>query len=151
MAAIDIATPLVAHFEGFCQKPTLCPAGVPTIGYGTTWYPWGAKVKMDDPACTEQQAQVWLAYVLKDAEKSVDACVDDGVALNDNQKAALMSFVYNLGARAFHTSTLLRKLNSGDCAGAAREFGRWIYGGGRVLPGLVKRREAERQLFEKVA
>lgn len=71
------------------------------------------------------------------------------VYLTANQKAALIDFVYNLGAGAFGSSTLLKKLNAGDYKGAADEFPKWVYAGGRVLGGLVNRRKIERDLFIK--
>jgi lysozyme len=71
------------------------------------------------------------------------------VPLTQNQFDALVSFVFNLGVGNFRTSTLLKKLNAGDNDGAAQEFGRWIHAGGKALPGLVRRREAERALFLK--
>jgi lysozyme len=70
------------------------------------------------------------------------------VDLSAPQMAALASLAYNIGINAFRASTLLRKLNAGDTSGAAREFDKWTRGGGRVLPGLVKRRADERRLFE---
>jgi lysozyme len=138
---------LIARFEGFSAKPYLCPAGVPTIGYGTTHYPVGRAVSMSDPPCTETQAREWLEHDAAGAEAVVDRLVT--VPLSGARHAALVSFVYNLGPKAFSGSTLLLKLNRGDYDGAAGEFGRWVRGGGKVLPGLVTRRSAETTLFTK--
>lgn len=139
------AADLVARFEGFRAAPYLCPAGVPTIGYGTTRYPSGRAVTMQDPPCTEPQARAWLAHALDGAEATVRRYVR--TPLTPGQRAALASFVYNVGAGAFASSTLLLRLQAGDMAGAAAEFGRWTRSGGRELPGLVARRAAERAAF----
>ncbi|MBP2312182.1 glycoside hydrolase family protein [Azospirillum soli] len=135
-AAID----LVKHFEGLYLNAYLCPAGVPTIGYGHT-----EGVKMGQ-TITAQQAEDFLAGDLAGAAADVDRLVT--VALNDDQRGALSSFVFNLGAGNLASSTLLRKLNAGDYAGAAAEFGKWVNAGGRKLDGLVKRRAAEADLFD---
>lgn len=135
-AAID----LVKHFEGLYLNAYLCPAGVPTIGYGHT-----EGVKMGQ-TITAQRAEDFLAGDLASAAADVDRLVT--VALNDDQRGALASFVFNLGAGNLASSTLLRKLNAGDYAGAAAEFGKWVNAGGRKLDGLVKRRAAEADLFD---
>ena len=135
-AAID----LVKHFEGLYLNAYLCPAGVPTIGYGHT-----EGVKMGQ-TITAPQAEDFLAGDLAGAAADVDRLVT--VALNDDQRGALASFVFNLGAGNLASSTLLRKLNAGDYAGAAAEFGKWVNAGGRKLDGLVKRRAAEADLFD---
>ena len=144
-AATDLALDLIAKHEGFRDAVYLCPAGVPTIGYGTTHYPNGTAVRVGDPTCTEPQARRWLENDAAGAGKSVDHLVS--VPLSAGQHAALVSFVYNLGAKAFSGSTLLLKLNRADYDGAAGEFGRWVRGGGKVLPGLVARRADECALF----
>lgn len=139
-AAVD----LVKHFEGLKLKAYLCPAGVPTIGYGAT----GGGVRLGI-AWTREQAEARLAADLAEAAADVDRYVR--VAISDDQRGALASFVFNLGAGAFASSTLLRLLNLGDAAAAA-EFGKWTKArvGGKLtdLPGLVSRRAAERALFE---
>lgn len=141
----ESAVKLIKTFEGLSLKPYLCPANVPTIGYGTTVYPDGRKVSVKDPPITEAQADEFLRH---DAEKfcsDVERLVT--VSINDNQFGALVSFCYNLGAAALQNSSLLKKLNSGRHAEAAEEFLKWVYAAGQVLPGLVKRRQAERALF----
>lgn len=139
-AAVD----LVKHFEGLYLDAYLCPAGVPTIGYGHT-----AGVKMGQ-TITAEQADAFLASDLTEAAGHVDALVK--VALNDDQRGALSSFVFNLGAGSLQSSTLLKLLNAGDYAGAAGQFGRWVYatvnGKPTKLAGLVARRAAEEALFQ---
>lgn len=138
-AAID----LVRHFEGLYPKAYLCPAGVPTIGYGHT-----DGVRLGQ-TITEAQADAFLAADLSEAAADVDRLVK--VPLTDDQRGALASFVFNLGPGALASSTLLRKLNLGD-ATAPAEFERWVYatvnGKPTKLPGLVARRAAEQALFE---
>lgn len=136
---------LIKSFEGFSAKPYLCPAGIPTIGYGSTRYADGRPVTLNDPPITEQQAVEIMQVTLVTYEDAVNRYVS--ASLNQGQFDALVDFAYNAGAQNLRTSTLLRKVNAGDYTGAAAEFGKWVNGGGKKLPGLVRRREAERALF----
>lgn len=137
---------LLKDSEGFRAKPYLCPAGVPTIGYGSTRYEDGRHVTMADPAIDEARAsEIMLSTLAREYEPAVDIYVK--VPLTQGQYDALVDFAYNAGAERLRTSTLLKKLNAKDYAGAAGEFERWVHGGGKVLPGLVRRRKAERDLF----
>ncbi|WP_019503835.1 lysozyme [Pleurocapsa sp. PCC 7319] len=133
---------LIKHFEGFCANAYYCPAGVLTIGYGTT----GSRVKLG-MKIDEKTAEQWLLEDVKKFADGVTSLVE--VKLGSNQFSALVCFTYNVGLGAFEKSTMLRKLNSGDCKGAAAEFDRWVKGGGLTLPGLVRRRNAEKVLFLK--
>jgi len=135
---------LIRQAEGLRLRAYLCPANVWTIGIGTTVYPDGRKVRSGDK-CTAQQADRYLAHDLQEFERAVAAMVT--VPVTSNQFSALVSLAYNVGIGALRGSTLLRLLNAGDYAGAANQLRRWNRGGGRVLPGLVKRRAAERDLF----
>ncbi|WP_277971769.1 lysozyme [Pantoea agglomerans] len=130
---------LIKKFEGFRAEAYRCPAGVWTIGYGHT-----GNVKEGD-TCTPEQADHWLQEDCLVAELTIGANVK--THLNQNQFDALVSFIFNLGSGNFVGSTLLKKLNVGDYAGAADEFGKWVNAGGRKLPGLVERRAAEKALF----
>ena len=137
---------LTKRFEGFRAEPYICPAGVPTIGYGATYYPGGRKVTMSDDAITEEEATQLLANMLGVYEEPVNDSVTSDI--NQNQFDALVSFAYNLGAGAFKSSTLLKKVNADPCdPSIAFEFSRWVKAGGRVLQGLVKRRDAETELY----
>ena len=136
---------LIKQFEGFRASPYLCPANIPTIGFGNTHYADGTAVSLQDTPITEAQAEDLLAKSLEWYAESVNRFVQ--VTINQNQFDALVDFAYNAGAQNLCTSTLLAKLNAGDFAGAADEFGKWVHGGGQILPGLVKRRAAERSLF----
>ena len=141
-----IGLKLIAQFEGCYLQAYLCPANVWTIGIGTTIYPNGVKVKKGDK-CTLEQAHEYLAHDMIEFEKTVNDSVK--VPLSQNQFDALVSLAYNIGSGAFKNSTLLKKLNAKDYAGAADQFLVWNKGGGKVLKGLVRRREAERALFLK--
>lgn len=137
---------LIKQFEGFCAEPYLCPAGVATIGYGSICYADGAAVTMKDAPISEADAEALLMVTLN---TKYAAAVNRHVTaeINQNQFDALVDFCYNAGARSLQNSMLLRYVNNGNFDRAANEFGKWIYGGGRVLPGLVRRREAEKALF----
>jgi lysozyme len=137
---------LIKQFEGFSAKPYKCPAGIPTIGYGATYYPNGAKVTMTDKEITEAMATNLLADMLGTYEKSVDSfCVD---TITQNQFDALVSFAYNLGVGNLKSSTLLKKVNANPNDTTIRaEFMKWTKAGGKILTGLVKRRTAEADLY----
>ena len=137
---------IIKRFEGFRAKPYACPAGVATIGYGSTYYADGKPVKLTDEPITEAQAQELLQATLAKYEACVNGAVK--MPINQNQFDALVSFTYNVGCSAFRNSTLLRMLNQGYEPQAAAQFNRWTLGGGKVLAGLVSRRAAERALFE---
>ena len=136
---------IIKQYEGFRSKPYLCPANVPTIGYGATYYLDGRKVKLSDPSISESDADKLLDKMLLKYEQAVERYAQ--VPLTQNQFDALVSFCYNVGAENLRTSTLLKKLNAKDYAGAGEQFMKWIRGGGKVLQGLVNRRNAERKLF----
>lgn len=131
---------LIKSFEGLRLSAYKCPAGVWTIGYGTT-----AGVKPGQ-SITKERAEELLRDDVKRFEDQVLRLVK--VPLTQGQLDALVSFTYNLGAANLGNSTLLRLLNAGDYKGAAAQFDRWTKAGGKELPGLVKRRAAERALFE---
>lgn len=136
---------LIEQFEGCKLQPYLDVVKIPTIGIGTTRYPDGKKVTMQDPPITKAQAYSFLEDHLKMVCNAVSGNVK--VAINDNQFAALVSFAYNVGTGALASSTLLKKLNSGDMKGAADQFLKWDHAGGVVVAGLTRRRQAERALF----
>jgi GH24 family phage-related lysozyme (muramidase) len=130
---------LIKSFEGLRLKAYKDAVGIWTIGYGTTSnvYP--------GMAIPQQRAEELLQEDLKRFESAINQLVK--VPLNADQFSALVALTYNIGENAFASSTLLQKLNSGDTEGAADEFLKWVYAGGRVLGGLVRRRNAERALF----
>ena len=136
--------------EGFYSKPYICPAGVPTIGYGTTYYPNGKRVTMKDPPISkEYAAQIARTVIAKDFEAAIDKYVK--TKLTQFQFDAVVSLLYNIGVPNFLSSSVLRHLNSGNFAAAAEAFLPWnkgrVNGVLTVLPGLVIRRAAERKMF----
>lgn len=139
---------LIKDFEGFRSRPYLDPIGIPTIGYGATYYLDGRRVKMTDPAITKEQGTELLKKMLVEYESSVNTLVI--TKINQNQFDALVSFCYNLGAANLKKSTLLRKVNvNPDDPSIENEFGKWNKAGGRVMSGLTRRRRAESALYFK--
>ena len=130
---------LIKRHEGFRARAYQCPAGVWTIGYGHT-----RGVKSGD-VIDKAQGERFLVQDLQTAEREVNS---HGLIINQNQLDALVSFVFNVGVGNFSRSTLLRKLkvNTND-ASISYELSRWKYAGGKVLPGLVKRRKEEAELY----
>ena len=118
--------------------------GVWTFGYGTIRTEEGPV--HEGQQCTSEEAENYLRNDLIWAEDAVNALVH--VELNQGQFDALVSFTYNLGAEALRKSTLLRILNEGDYAGAAKQFDRWVYDNGVIIRGLIARRRVEREMFE---
>lgn len=135
----------IEPFEGFSPTPYRDTAGTWTIGYGTTRDAAGNPVTETTPPITRDQALDLAERDLRTAQNVVNAAVT--VPLTTNQTAALIDFVYNLGAGNFRRSTLLRRLNERDYAAAAAQFPLWDEAGGIPLPGLRRRREAEARLF----
>ena len=137
---------LIKEFEGFKSNPYLCPAGVPTIGYGTTRYSNGNKVTMNDKTISKETASNILRYQVNTVYGDA---VNDYTTIMNNQKHfdALTSFTYNLGVGNLKSSTLLKKHNKGDFDSAANEFLKWVYADGELLKGLVNRRDKERELY----
>lgn len=147
MQTNNAALALIKEFEGLRLDAYPDPAhgwSVPTIGFGHTSAA-GAPVVKRGMRITTADAEAILRRDLGQYERAVSSLVK--VPLTENQFGALVSFTFNLGAGSLKSSTLLRKLNAGDHAGAAAEFPRWNKAGGKTLPGLVRRREAEQQLF----
>jgi lysozyme len=137
---------LIKGFEGLSLKPYLCSAGVPTIGYGNTFYTNGIKVKMSDAPITQEKANEMLKVIADSFALKVSKIVPNN--LTQNQFNALVSFAFNLGVQALTNSTLLRlvKINPND-ANIAKQFLRWNIAGGKVVDGLTKRRIKESALY----
>lgn len=144
MRLSDAGLAAIKRHEGLRLAAYQDVAGVWTIGYGTTYYRNGDKVRPGD-AITADEAEALLRDQLEDYADSVRTLVQ--VPLSQAQFDALVSWTYNLGAGALRDSTMLKKLNAGDYAGAADEMLRWVHAGGRPVAGLRNRREAERQMF----
>lgn len=138
---------LIAGFEGFVSNPYLDPIGIPTIGYGNTFYLNGKKVTMFDSPINEIEARKLLSIIANKFGQQVKEVTRE---LNQNQFDAVVSFVYNVGIGNYKKSTLLKKINANPCdASIAYEFSRWNKAGGKVLAGLVNRRKKEAELYFK--
>lgn len=148
-AAVD----LVCEFEGYHRRlpdgraaPYLCPAYVPTIGFGSIWRADGSRVTMADPPITRAEAMALMRLEL-DAKcvPAVNRLIT--VRLHPLSHGALVSFVYNLGGGALKGSNLRRVINAERWADVPAEFAKWRVASGRILPGLVRRRTAETEMF----
>lgn len=133
---------LIRQFEGDRLESYLCPAGVWTISVGVTGPGIGPGMKI-----TQAQSDALFAETVQRFADGVDRLVT--VPISENQRAALVSLAYNIGLKAFEKSTLLRLLNSGDTVGSGRQILLWSKSGGRVMPGLVMRRQAELALYQR--
>lgn len=145
LTAIGLSAALVlagggtlAYFEGKSNSSYLDPVDIWTVCYGSTKGVEKGDYKTDD------ECLMLLAEDLVEHDKKMLRYVH--VNLLDHQHAAFLSFTYNVGVGAFSKSTMLKKLNKGDYTGACNELSKWVYAGGKKLNGLVRRREAERQI-----
>lgn len=145
---IKLVVSLCVLFEGLYLKPYLCPAGIPTIGIGSTRYENGVRVSLTDPPITKERAYEMLMWELQ------HECVPRVLKLCANLPiwgpgavAAILDFTYNLGSGNLQGSTLRKKILANDKVAAKEELMKWVKGGGKVLPGLVRRRAAEAALI----
>lgn len=145
--ALEVAAALCRRFEGLHLKPYLCPAGVPTIGWGTTRYPNGKPVRLTDPPLTKEQADELLYADLARFHSDVFALCPGLAGSPGPRVGAIVDFTYNLGVGRLKASTLRRRINEKDWASVKTELMKWINAGGRPLRGLVLRRQAEANLI----
>lgn len=145
-AIVSTARDLIAGEEGLRLTAYLDTGGVWTIGYGhkilakDSLYPYAQK-----KVITQGEAEMFFTEDTAIAQRAVSESVR--VSISQNQRSALVSLAFNIGADAFKRSTLVRKLNAGDYVGAADEFMRWVYDNGERVAGLENRREREREIF----
>lgn len=144
--AVEVAAALARRFEGCRLRPYLCPAGVPTIGYGATRYPGGLAVCLTDPPITKQIADDMLLHSVRTVYLPAVARLCPGID-TANRLAAIIDFTFNLGAGSLKASTLRRRINAGRWNDVPKELRKWNTGGGKVLRGLAIRREAEAALI----
>lgn len=157
MAIHPDALALICEFEGYLRplkdgtdrvKPYLCPANVPTIGFGSIFRRDGSRVAMSDPPITRAEAMDLMDLeLIRKCEPAVSRLIT--VPLHPLMHGALISFVYNCGAGALSGSGLRRAVNERRWSDVPGEFAKWRMGGGRILPGLVRRRAAEAAMFMK--
>jgi lysozyme len=145
--ALTLAADLCRFFEGFSSKPYICPAGYPTIGYGTVYKPDGTKVTMQDEPISKELANDWLMRELEHNYMAGVLKASPILIANKRLLAAITDFAYNLGVGRYRASTLKRRVDANDLLGVETELKKWVRGGGKVLPGLVKRRQAEIDLL----
>lgn len=145
--AISIAAALCRYFEGYLGAPYLCPAGVPTIGYGATYYEDGTRVQMTDPPITRERAEALLRWHIERRYlPQVLAACPGLVHETPERLAAIIDFTFNLGAGNLRASTLRKRINAGDWGDVPNQLMRWNKAGGVVLRGLTRRRQAEARL-----
>lgn len=147
MSAIQVARDLCLVFEGMYLKPYLCPAAVPTIGVGSTFYESGVRVSLKDPPITRERAMALLEWELEHCLPRVLKLCPGLPEWGEQATGAILDFAFNCGTGALQNSTLRRRINADDEAGARTELMKWVRGGGKVLPGLVRRRAAECSLI----
>jgi len=138
-AVMAIAAPVVLMWEGTVPRGYVDPVGIVTACTGHT-------KTAEMRRYSESECDELLVSDLWKHNADIEPCIK--VDIPPHVRAAMLSFSFNVGAKAFCESTMARKLNAGDTAGACAELSRWVYAGGRVLPGLVKRRKTERELCE---
>lgn len=145
--AVEVAATLCRPFEGLRLKPYICPAGYPTIGYGTVWKPDGTKVTMEHPPITKETAEAWLLHELRHNYLAGVVKASPGLLESPRALGAMTDFAYNLGVARYRSSTLRRRVDVQDWQASKEELMKWVRGGGKVLPGLVRRRQAEAALL----
>ena len=145
--AMKLAADLCRRFEGLSLKPYLCPAGIPTIGYGSTRYADGKAVTLKDAPITKAVADELLLLTLSRDYMPGVLKLSPSLANRPKALAAMADFAYNLGVARYAGSTLRKRVDAGDWAAAKTELGKWVNGGGKPLPGLVARRAAEAALL----
>ena len=145
--AIEVAAALCRPFEGLKLQPYICPAGYPTIGYGTVWKPDGSKVTMEHAPISKETAEEWLVHELRHNYLAGVLKASPGLLARPRALGAMTDFAYNLGVARYRASTLRKRVDDGDWEDAKAQLMLWTRGGGRVLPGLVRRRAAEAALL----
>jgi lysozyme len=145
--AIELATQLCIHFEGFSATPYQCPAGYWTIGYGTVYKPDGTCVTKNHSAITKALAMEWLQHEIAYNYMPAVLSATPNVIKFPQLLGALTDFAYNLGGPRYRASTLAKRVREENWQEAVAQLLLWNKGGGRVLPGLVDRRQAEAKFF----
>ena len=136
---------LIKDFEGFSSTSYLDVVNIPTIGWGNTFYENGTKVKLGDQISKTDALKLLEVVANRDFADKIFPSIK--VKVSQSQFDAMVSLAYNIGVGAFLKSTLLKKVNAGDFAGAGEQFLRWNKAGGKEVLGLTRRREREKQLF----
>jgi lysozyme len=144
--AIPVALALARRFEGCYLRPYFCPAGVPTIGFGATRYEDGTAVTLFDAPISRERAEQLLTHEVRSV--CLPAVIRLCPGIDDPDRlAAIIDFTFNLGTGRLASSTLRRRIAAGRWGDVPVELRKWVRGGGRVLAGLVARRNAEAALI----
>ena len=146
--AVEVAAALCRPFEGLSLTVYTCPAGYPTIGFGTVYKPDGSRVTMDPPPISRETAEAWLMHELRYNYLAGVLKASPGLLKRPNALGAITDFAYNLGVPRYRASTLRKRIDDEDFEEATREILKWNRAGGRVLAGLSRRREAESRFLE---
>ena len=144
--AVAIAAALCRRFEGMYHTPYLCPAGVPTIGYGATYYEDGRRVELTDRAITHHRAEALLLWHVRRVYLPHVIALCPGID-DPERLAAIIDFAFNLGVGRLKSSTLRKRVNAGLWDDVPTQLMKWNKAGGRVLRGLTLRRQAEANLI----
>lgn len=147
MRVIEIACELAKQYEGFRAKPYLCPAGIPTIGYGSTRYADNKKVTLQDKPITEADAEKLLVSCMEHCLVEALIICPNLKAESNSRQAAIADFVYNLGSSRLASSTLKTKINEEKFDEVPEQLMRWVHAGAVILEGLKKRRATEAALW----
>lgn len=139
---LALAESLCILFEGVYLRPYLCPAGIPTIGVGSTRYEDGVAVTLADPPITRERAMQLLRWKLRNSFLPGTLALCPGIE-DEAKLAAIVDFAYNLGTGNLRASTLRKRINAGQWDAVPAELRKWVNAGGKRLAGLVRRREAE--------
>lgn len=143
--AIEVAAALCRRWEGCYLTPYLCPAGIPTIGYGATYYETGHSVTLHDAPIKKERAEELLIWMV--STRYLPAVIQLCPGIDTPERlAAIIDFTYNLGSGNLRSSTLRKRINAGRWEDVPAELRKWNKAGGNVLSGLTKRREAEAAL-----
>lgn len=144
--AIEVAQALIRRWEGCYLRPYLCPAGVPTIGYGATYYEDGTRVALTDDPISKERAEALLVWMVKTKYLPTVLKLCPGID-NPDRLAAIIDFTFNLGATNLKISTLRKRINKEEWEKVPKELRKWVWAGGKKLKGLMRRREAEIKLL----
>ncbi len=146
-AVLKILAVFTPAFEGFISHPYFCPAGIATIGFGSTRYENGIQVQITDAPITRERGMKLMMHEFECVylPAVLSLCP---VQMTDRQLAAIVDFAYNCGVSALRSSTLRKKINSGNWGEVPAQLMRWVYGGSKVLQGLKRRRIAESNLIK---
>jgi lysozyme len=145
MDVVRLAAAICRQFEGFYPRPYLCPAGVPTIGYGATFYEDGTRVTLTDPPITKERAEQLLQFHIRQRFLPAAMRLCPG-ADTSGRLAGLVDFAFNLGEGNLRASTLRRRVNAGEWVDVPAQHMRWNKAAGRVLRGLTRRCQARADL-----